>query len=568
MGFDITFDLETHSAAERWDRRSDFIRLCAYAFNDNDPELVTPETMSRVIELADVSIGHNILSYDIPVLALDLGLDMHSLVRDHRLVDTKLTAFLNDPPSERMKTGQVEKAYSLQSLTGAKAGDLKQLAKQWGGFGSIPINDPEFVAYLKGDVRAARKLYGTLTLSPYVWREHRVAAIAAQISMNGFLVDQALLERRLAEGANTKSEGIRKLTDVYGLPTTKKDGKPVTSPQATEAGKHAIDMAFRALKVTLPRTQAGAPALGQDVMDEVVERYGENPEVLMLADLVKSLNGVRTVYQTVADNLHYGRVHPDIAMRQVSGRWSVSKPGLTVMGKRGGRYHEREIFLPEADEVIISVDLDQVDARAIAAHSQDHAYMDLFSPGRDLHTEVAVAVWNDPSRREDAKVIGHGWNYGMSPRGMVRSFGIPIHVAEQFDLRMTEQFPRLVEWRTEVRERAENSDFLNNGFGRKMRVNRDRAWTQGPALMGQGTARDILMEGLLRLPSELLPMLRAVVHDEVVLSVPRHDAHDIYKTVIDSLSFPWTPPHGSRPIYITAGLAGPPSPSWGGVYEK
>jgi hypothetical protein len=43
-----------------------------------------------------------------------------------------------------------------------------------------------------------------------------------------------------------------------------------------------------------------------------------------LAETVRSLNGVRTVYQTVADCLVGGRVHPMVNLRQATGRWSIT----------------------------------------------------------------------------------------------------------------------------------------------------------------------------------------------------------------------------------------------------
>ena len=72
------------------------------------------------------------------------------------------------------------------------------------------------------------------------------------------------------------------------------------------------------------------------------------------------------------------------------------------------------MFLPEPGHVIVTADLSQIDARAIAAWSQDPAYSALFQPGVDSHVEVARMVWGDPNRRQDAKAIGHGWNYGMA----------------------------------------------------------------------------------------------------------------------------------------------------------
>jgi DNA polymerase-1 len=211
---------------------------------------------------------------------------------------------------------------------------------------------------------------------------------------------------------------------------------------------------------------------------------------------------------------------------------------MTVLGKRNGRVVEREVFLPDPGEVLLAFDLSQVDARAVAALSQDPEYMKLFEPGRDLHSEIALRVFGRADMREQAKIIGHGYNYGLSVTGMVRN-GVEQELAEQFDREMKLNFPRLNEWKNEVREIAESGQLLDNGFGRLMRPDPLRAWTQAPALMGQGCARDIMMTGLLQLPASILPMLRVQVHDEIVLSVPVDAVEDVKNTVLKALQFEW-----------------------------
>lgn len=156
----------------------------------------------------------------------------------------------------------------------------------------------------------------------------------------------------------------------------------------------------------------------------------------------------------------------------------------------------------------------------------------------------------------------------MGIQGLARRAKVDEQVAQDFDRAMRTEFPDLVRWRDEVRERGQGGDLLDNGFGRRLRVDPDRAWTQAPALMGQGCARDLMMEGLLRLPPELLPMLRAVVHDEVILSVPADQADDVERAVVDALSFDWAPPGADRTVRIDASLGNRRGRNWGEVYEK
>jgi hypothetical protein len=569
----LALDIETPSAAELWTYGDGFVRLSGYQQGDRITITTDPEELAERVRTADLVIGHNVMSFDLVALATRHGVDLVRLAREALVFDTMLAGILNDPPRPGMSQGQIQREYTLDAigdrLVGeTKSGDLKALTKEFGGFDRIPTDDRRYVEYLVGDVDLTARLAKVLKTSPYVRREHVVAAIAAQIRINGFRVDVDELNRRIAANQQARRTHLAALTLKYGLPTTKADGKESKSPHATKEGKTAIVQAFTDLGVTLPNTENGQPSFGKVALAQVTENHAADPDVLALVDLVSSLNGVRTVYETVGRYLVGDRVHPEIGLFQASGRWSTTEPGLTVFGKRGGKYREREVFLADEGHVIISVDLAQVDARAIAALSQDRAYLAMFEPGLDLHREIAKRIWGDPERREDAKALGHGWNYGMGLTGLQRNAKVDEDTARRFDDGMRDQFPRLVEWRTEVRQLGESGVMLDNGFGRLMRVDPNRAWTQAPALMGQGCARDIMMEGLLRLPDECLPMLRAVVHDEVILSVPADVVEDVERTVVAALSFPWKPPGAEFEVQIEAGLAKHRGRNWGDVYAK
>lgn len=92
-----------------------------------------------------------------------------------------------------------------------------------------------------------------------------------------------------------------------------------------------------------------------------------------------------------------------------------------------------------------------------------------------------------------------------------------------------------------------------------MRPEPDRAHTQAPALLGQGLARDLLMEGVLRLPLDAVARLKGVVHDELVFSVPEDSVEDFNRVVLESVQFEM------RGVPVTAGLVGV-GRNWGEVY--
>lgn len=591
----VTFDLETGDADDLYRTPGEeYVRIGATAADDQPVKAYAPEgddvkqnapVAERVvydIRRGATITGHNIMAFDLPALVRAGAMTMnevHDLAAEGRVFDGLLAARYLDPPMARDKGVDQKRRYDLGTLAvskglGEKYTDLsKPLAAKYGGWGEIPIDDSEdgraFKDYMVQDVELSRRLHATLldelggAMPDYLVREHRVAALAAQIRHNGFLVDEPLLNQRVAQVDQRKNEALGWLHTNAGIPLTDGKGKAYKSPLASKLGKAALEAAFKAAGATsFWRTgTSGDFATSADHMKHLAAEYAHLPQVREIAKNVYRIVGARSVYQTALDHLMPdGRVHPKIGFEQATGRWSVTRPGLTVFGKRGGRHVERAVFLPDPGEVLMSADLSQVDMRAVAGLSQDLAYIEMLKH-EDPHAELALALFGDVKFRETAKAIGHGWNYGESLKRISMENEIEPSIVNRFDSSMRERFGRLVEWREEVRAQAGAGQLLDNGFGRKMRADPYRAHTQGPALMGQGAARDIMMEGLLRLDPRIRPMLRAQIHDELVVSVPIAEAEEVGRAIVEAMTFEWR----GVPIMADISKAGT---DWSRPYEK
>lgn len=600
----LVFDIETDDANRMYaETHGEFFRIGGLMPLDGStgPQITDEYKLFRdTIDGANLAIGHNILAFDFPALGIT---DLLERTKARRVIDTWTLATVMDTPPDsyqpregkrRWIAGSPEKAkgyYALDNLAfqygvGGKTNDLKALAKQWGGFGEIPTDDPEYRDYLHGDVVASRDLLGAMLarfgqLTDYHWREMRVAAVLSTVSMNGFRLDKSLTQARIDYNDQIRQQNLAWLVEHFGLPTTNKAGKPSKNPVATQEGKRAILEAFYAVGVKpgdVPHTATGQPALGSDNLNALVEQYKGNEGVERIADAVAGIMGLRTVYQTAMDTVHAdGFCHSDLFTLQASGRVSTQNPGLTVFGKRDGKYHERDIFWgdvqPDEDDdfhVIFPVDFSQIDARAVAALSQDYLYMDMFNPGVDLHVENAKAAFGlqaylaDPKgARQDSKAIGHGWNYGLGLEKLAAKVGYERAVA--FREMMNHRYGRLVAWKQECADEGAATGRIDNGFGRVMKVNPERAYTQGPALRGQGAARDLMFESILRMDPQVVRMIKALVHDEIVFSAPISIARDVQQHAVECMTFDWAPPGASRPIRIEAD-ASPFALRWGQCY--
>lgn len=556
----VFFDVETADADLLFTYSDDggdppvgFVRLAGAAENDGPVRTGVP-LPELVRKLEDGRpVGHNIMGFDGLALAFHQGMDWEAFCTG--AVDTEIKERLADPPMSK-ETGGSQDKYDLDHTAaklgvGGKTDSARRLKNKFGGFDKIPVDDPEYHAYLKGDVEATRAVATARPMTDYAKREHLLASLAGRMTLNGCRVDVSLLRKRLKDGQARKKAAMEELADSQGLPlgrtvTRGRAGakeevfEPFSSPFSTTEGKEWLaDLWERFGVVKPPLTEGGALSTKAEAMRGISEHPKCPPELKHTLDLMGIITTTRTVYQTAATYLTAeGRVHPVVSMRQSSGRWSLTKPGLTVFGKRGGRHVEREIIIPEVGHVIITCDLSQVDMRGVAGHCQDPAYVEMFQPGVDFHQSIADMLG---IARQDAKAFGHGYNYGLSLGGAIRR-GADPDLAKTFYQGMSTQFPVKEEWTKRIQERGRHGDLLDNGFGRLMRCDPDFAHTVAPALMGQGSARDITMEVLIRLMTahpEYRPFLRIYVHDEFVFSVPESMAEEVGAEIEKAFTWEW-----------------------------
>lgn len=545
----VGLDLETHGADELFTYPvGEYIRLVGAGPEDN--VTVTPQTaLCGPLTASGTLVGHNLALFDLIATDRHLGLPVEDTIP--RAHDVRFAAFQADPPSSaQTKPGPMFKSYSLDALAhryldGAKSPDGKLLAKEFGGWGNISVDDPRYVDYCRDDVNLALRLAEAIPQTDYDKREMRVAAVTARATLEGFRVDVPALTARVAELEAQSEAGRELLSGVYGFPLVNGQGKTAKAPQRTTAGKEAFEKALRSLGVDLknwPRGKDGSLSLAKEVMGQALEWADrESHPAAQVIRAVSEMNGLRNNAANLLRCVAGDRVHPRFEPFQASGRWSVKEPGLSVLAKEG-EDSERQYLLPDEGHVLVSFDANQVDIRCVAAHSQDPNLIAIVNdPNRDIHSEVAVMAFGDAlgKHRHHAKSCDLGWLYGRSVNGLANTPGIERDAAERVDASMREQFGRVMLWQTEVRKHAESGLLLDNGFGRHLRCEPGREYTQAPALMGQSATRDIVAEGLLRMKDkhpELIPMLRVIVHDEIVMSIPQEREEEICSMVLDVMA--------------------------------
>lgn len=340
----LFFDIETFSADERWNMTPrEFFRLGQYAWGREGEVTLTEdydEMLARIRE-ADLVVGHNIHAFDLSVMFGKDSIEPLQMAMDRRVFDTFVHASLVMPapdkytarnghtyvdasrPANAMRWLGLDNLSFQLGLPG-KISDLKALAKKYGGFGEIPLDDEEFRTYAEQDVHAVRDLAVALLDKgrdwlkwDYAWREQLNAAIDAQNSRNGFRVDAERAQARVDELNAERDRIMAYLVERYDFPT---EGK---KPWMSSAGKEAILNALAEHGISpkadpnWPKTKTGAPTLGGDAL--IAGTEGTPAEELGRG--LATLAGQRSLAQLALDSMQDdGYAHPEITTLQRSGR--------------------------------------------------------------------------------------------------------------------------------------------------------------------------------------------------------------------------------------------------------
>jgi len=530
------------------DIRGPYVKLVG-AGPEGDVATGAQEVLER-ISGPNTIVGVNIALFDLPALEVHEGIPVEDTIP--RAHDLRFVAFQADPPTSReTKPGPNFKSYSLDAMAKRYLDDHKSdlgkaLAKGYGGWGIIPFHDARYHAYCKDDVEKSLRLAQIFPLTDYDRREMEIAAITARATIEGFRVDVPALQQRIAHQAQELARGKAMLSDQYGFPLTNKAGQPAKAPQRTAAGKLAFENAIRATGFPVDqwdRGKDGTLSMAKELMAEALEYATQQglTEAALIIRSVQDMNGLRSNAANILRCTVGDRVHPKFEPFQSTKRWSVTEPGLTVL-KKAADDTDRIFMLPDEGEVLVSFDADQVDIRCVAFHSQDPALMEIVNdPSRDIHNEISYLAFgrHDEPYRFHAKSCDLGWFYGRTVGGLANTPGITYESAQGVDDAMRRQFGVVMDWQQDVRIRAEGRAILDNGFGGHFRCDEGREYTQGPAFHGQSMTKDVVGEGLLNMKRnhpELVRKLKVVVHDEVVLSVPKDDVEDVKRAVIEDMT--------------------------------
>lgn len=313
---------------------------------------------------------------------------------------------------------------------------------------------------------------------------------------------------------------------------------PVENPGSNDQ----LGAMLAAMGAPLPPTGTGKPSVAKGVLEPLAGARGSDrtwaeeatSDVQQMARLILDWRHSDTALKLFLDPWRDmvrngdGRARSTVhTLGADTGRMSSVRFNLQQISREGGM---RACISADPGYLLITADFSSVEVRVAAALSQDQALIQMLLDGVDLHGEIAKLVWGPgytKANRYLAKRKVFGRIYGQGVDGMARTDGAGVEVAKQVIAAMDAMTPGLTGWSADIRGAVEAGRTQYPTYAGRVVHMPKAASHAGPNYAIQGTARELLIDALVRW--EQTPWGRCTlmpVHDEILVMVPEAQAHE------------------------------------------
>lgn len=464
-----------------------------------------------------------------------------------RLDDTLSLARLHDPTADNRLKPLNRRYVDPSAAVGQKELDEGMSANGW-TWATVPLNYPPYWIYASLDPVEAAYLHPRLnsrveTVCPEAHSLERAAnRLCTMMMRKGMLLDVPYVESSIND-FDAKSSQIR---------TWLKNAHKITSPKSSAQIARAFDTLDQKI---LFFTDKNAPQFDKDALG-FYEKHGENTAVRQLAQYIRAVRHIEDIRDRYSAKFLELRDANDIVhcninvMGARTGRMSVSDPALQQL-PRDDRVI-RGSFIPRPGYVLVSCDLDQVEARILAHLSEDPGLIAAFheadTVGPDFFTLVSRTLYDDPTlakddpRRQLTKNSVYAKAYGGGQEKIVQTSGASPEQVAHFDHMFDTRFPGMrklmnrLEGDARAAFRARERGGVRLSDGRFLPCDKGKEYAALNYNI-QGEAALYFKKCLINMDAAgLTSMLRLVVHDEAILEVPAEMADDVLKVVQDCMT--------------------------------
>ena len=388
-----------------------------------------PLGLRQYLKDATLIVGHNLISFD----AYHLNRLWKTQIRLTQVYDTLIVSRLLDPSREN--------GHSLETWGQALGFRKIDYAAVWqwlmnrreeynGECFDYPVNNL-LEHYCIRDVEVTYKLFHKLHnetnekqfSQESIDLEHKVAAIIAEQTRNGFKLDMPHAISLLTEIKGklaTIYEQMQERWPPYEMPrVSAKTGKQLKPETVTfnpgsrkQIGEKLIELGWKPKQFT----ETGQPMVDESVLSKV-----DIPEAKMIAEYLMLQKRIAQIESWIEAVENDGRVHGKVITNgAVTGRMTHSSPNMAQIPNAGSVYgHEcRECWTVEDGNVLVGCDASGLELRMLAHYMKDDDYTKAVvygssKDGTDIHTKNQFAA--GLPTRDGAKTMIYAFLYGAGP---------------------------------------------------------------------------------------------------------------------------------------------------------
>jgi hypothetical protein len=183
---------------------------------------------------------------------------------------------------------------------------------------------------------------------------------------------------------------------------------------------------------------------------------------------------------------------------------------------------------------VVVCDFSQAELRVLAALSHEPFLLQAYRDGRDIHSEVAIAMYGPDYSKEQrvmCKMFNFSYVYGGNEYSFAEDAGLPVSIARQFVRDYDKAMPVAKQWKADQFMQMKRDGYVSTFFGRRRRFplitpeNQDDARKASVHAPVAGTASDITLLALIQCVDEGIPVVLPV-HDSIVTDSPEDRAEE------------------------------------------
>lgn len=505
----LVFDIEANHLMPKVSRIHCLVVVDAdtqeeWVFNDEHSSETTIEDGLKLLDTADVIVGHNIINYDLPVLEKIKGWSPKAKVRDTLILSRLIYPNMAEKDCIRRSKGEefpskMVGRHSLKSW-GYRLGMLKGLFLENNGF---DVWSRELEEYCVQDTKLTAELLSRLTNDNYsevaIDLEHRFAEIMTLQELRGFGFDTAMAGALYAELAVEKTELDKQLQEIFPpkeiqmKSTFWKAGDQLfetkTAAKASgfkdkeiEKGPHKIKrVPFNSLsrdhiaerlkqKGWEPKdfTENGKPKVDETVLRSLP--YAEAQMLSRILLLQKRMGQLGDGAEGWLKLERGGRLHGSVITNgAVTGRCTHRHPNMAQV-PRDSKY--RALFKPTDGMVLIGCDASGLELRCLAHYMDDDEYTRKLLE-EDIHTVNQEAA--GLPTRDNAKTFIYGFLYGAGDAKIGEIIGKGLLEGKKIKSKFLKSVPALGVLKRKISNALQNRKWLVGLDRRRLHIRSEHA---------------------------------------------------------------------------------------------